>query len=502
MDQTNLFHIIDRFAGLRVLVIGEAMLDVYHKGKTERLCREAPVPVVALNESLYVPGGAANCAVNVASLGAEAVFLSVVGDDLEGTILRRALEERGVSTGRVLPAASRRTLVKSRVLAASQMLLRFDQGSVEPLDAGMEETLIENLVELYPECDAVILSDYGYGIFTPRLLEVLARFQVADEKIFVADSKNLKLFRPLQVTAVKPNFSEAVHMLGLDPAREGEERAGLIAAHGQEILRLTGAQVAAVTLDTEGALVFERDCSPYRTYARPAPHSQAAGAGDTFVAALALSLASGAYTHTASELASAAASIVVGKDNTAACYVDELRAHFFTDEKYISDAFGLAARFSAYRQKGLRVVFTNGCFDILHRGHITYLNKAKSLGDILVVGINADASVRRLKGSGRPINSLEDRVQVLAALSCIDHIIAFEADTPHDLIRLVQPDVFVKGGDYRRETLPEAPLVEQLGGEVVILPYLEDRSTTSIIERIRHVYTWPSEERLRRVEKK
>lgn len=502
MNQTKLFQILDRFAGLKVLVIGEAMLDVYLKGNTERLCREAPVPVVALNESLYAPGGAANCAVNLAGLGAEAVFLSVVGDDPEAEILRRELERRGVGTAYMLASPRRRTLVKSRVLASSQMLLRFDQGSVEPLEPETEEALIETLAELYPECEAVILSDYGYGVFTPRLLGVLARFQAAEEKIVVADSKNLERFRPLRVSAVKPNFSEAAQMLGLDGAPEGEGRAGLIAGHGGEILRLTGAQVAAVTLDTEGALVFEHEGSPYRTYARPVPHSQATGAGDTFVAALALALACGAYTHTAAELASAAASIVVAKDNTAACSLDELRAHFFTGEKYVSDAFGLAARFAAYRRQGLRVVFTNGCFDILHRGHIAYLNRAKALGDILVVGVNADASVRRLKGPGRPINTLEDRVQVLAALSCIDHIVAFEADTPHDLIRLVQPDVFVKGGDYRRETLPEAGLVEQLGGEVVILPYLEDRSTTSIIERIRHVYTWPVHERLRRVERK
>jgi D-beta-D-heptose 7-phosphate kinase/D-beta-D-heptose 1-phosphate adenosyltransferase len=291
-------------------------------------------------------------------------------------------------------------------------------------------------------------------------------------------------------------------MLGLDEDLAGDHRAGVIAAHGQEILALTGAQVEAVTLDTEGALVFERDGIPYRTYARPAPHSQAAGAGDTFVSALALSLAAGAFTQTAAELASAAASIVVSKDDTAACFIDELRAHFFTDEKFINDAFGLAARFSVYRQNGKRIVFTNGCFDILHRGHITYLNKAKALGDILVVGINADDSVRRLKGPSRPINPLEDRVQVLSALSCIDHVIAFNADTPRDLIRLVQPDVFVKGGDYTRETLPEAGLVEQLGGEVVIMPYLEDRSTTSIIERIRLASTWPAEGQLKRVGRK
>jgi D-beta-D-heptose 7-phosphate kinase/D-beta-D-heptose 1-phosphate adenosyltransferase len=155
------------------------------------------------------------------------------------------------------------------------------------------------------------------------------------------------------------------------------------------------------------------------------------------------------------------------------------------ENKIVSDAFQLAARVSAYRSEGRRVVFTNGCFDILHRGHINYLNRAKALGDVLIIGINSDESVRKLKGDSRPINSLEDRAGILAALSCVDHIVAFDGDTPHDLIRLIQPEVFVKGGDYTRETLPEASLVEELGGQVVILPYLEDRSTTNIIERIR-----------------
>jgi D-beta-D-heptose 7-phosphate kinase/D-beta-D-heptose 1-phosphate adenosyltransferase len=179
---------------------------------------------------------------------------------------------------------------------------------------------------------------------------------------------------------------------------------------------------------------------------------------------------------------------VVSKDGTSACRAEELRLYFSTDEKYVTDVFQLAARMAAYRAEAKRIVFTNGCFDILHRGHITYLNQAKAQGDILIVGLNSDSSVRRLKGPNRPINTLEDRAQVLAALSCVDHIVAFDGSTPHELIRQIRPDVFIKGGDYTRETLPEAQLVEALGGEVRILPYLQDRSTTVIIEKIRELY--------------
>jgi D-beta-D-heptose 7-phosphate kinase/D-beta-D-heptose 1-phosphate adenosyltransferase len=205
-----------------------------------------------------------------------------------------------------------------------------------------------------------------------------------------------------------------------------------------------------------------------------------------------LALASGALTSSSAELASAASSIVVNKDGTSTCTVDELRSYIYGNDKHVTDAFVLAARVCSYRQSGKRIVFTNGCFDILHRGHITYLNNAKSLGDILVVGINSDGSVRRLKGESRPINSLEDRMQVLAALSSIDLIVPFDGDTPAELIKIVQPEVFVKGGDYTRESLPEAELVESQGGKVVLLPYLSDRSTTGIIERIRLAYSMPA----------
>jgi D-beta-D-heptose 7-phosphate kinase/D-beta-D-heptose 1-phosphate adenosyltransferase len=249
---------------------------------------------------------------------------------------------------------------------------------------------------------------------------------------------------------------------------------------------MTGAAIAAITLDHSGALVFHSgDETPYRTYARPQPNSRAAGAGDTFTSALAASLACGAPIEHAAELASAAASIVVSKNGTASCAADELKEHFSTHEKFITDNFQLALRVAYYRRAGRKIVFTNGCFDILHSGHTAYLNRAKALGDILIVGLNSDRSVRQLKGPNRPINALEDRAQVLAALSCVDHIVSFDGDTPHDLISMVRPDVFVKGGDYTRDTLPEAGLVEELGGKVVILPYLAEHSTTSVIEKIR-----------------
>ena len=481
--------LIDSFAGLRALVIGDAMLDSYVQGPASTLSQEAPVPIVKVAERRDVPGGAANTAANVQRLGGEAILVSVIGDDIEGALLRDALEASGVAADRVLVRPERRTLAKHRVVAGSQMLVRFDQGSTEPIAADAERALVDSLASLAPHCDAVIVSDYGYGVLTPRVIDALGRLQAEAPRVLVVDSKELRAYRHAGVTAVKPNYQQALALFRATGLSAGADRGDAIAAQGERLLDATGAQIAAVTLDTEGAVVIERGRPPYRTYAKPAAASSAIGAGDTFAATLALALAAGAHTPAAADLASAAAAIVVAKDGTTSCSAAELREHLSAGDKRITSIARLVALADAYREQGRRVVFTNGCFDILHRGHITYLNRAKALGDLLVVGLNSDESVRRLKGADRPINSTEDRVEVLSALSCVDQIVVFDEDTPVELIRALRPDLYVKGGDYTRETLPEAPVVESLGGKVRILPYVEDQSTTGVIARIQATFS-------------
>ena len=233
------------------------------------------------------------------------------------------------------------------------------------------------------------------------------------------------------MTAIKSNYEETLSLLGLERVSQKVDRVRQITSHRWRALEMTEAQIAAITLDRDGALIFHsEDEIPYRTYAKPEPGSKAAGAGDTFVSALAVSLAAGTHVEHAAEIASAAASIVVSKNGTAVCSLEELKDHFSAGEKVIKDVFQLALRVESYRRAGRRIVLTNGCFDILHRGHISYLNRAKALGDILILGLNSDPSIRRLKGPDRPINALEDRAQVLAALSCVDHIVSFDNDTP------------------------------------------------------------------------
>lgn len=470
---------------VRVLVVGDAMLDVYLHGQVSRLCREGPVPVVALHQQVGAPGGAANTAANVRALGAAATLLSVIGQDQEGDALRQALSERGVDGSALLCAPQRRTLTKTRVLAEDQLLVRLDSGSTERIDADQERALLERLARLAPDHDALIVSDYGYGVLTPAVIASLAHLQRAAPRVLVLDARRPEAYRDVGVTAVKPNYEEALRLLGEPPAGTARGRLQQIAAGAERLLALTGACTVAVTLDRDGALCLERGRPPYRTYARAQPRAQAVGAGDTWLSAFTLALAAGADTAAAAELAAAAAAVVVGKGGTATCSAEELRAWFLLGDKYLDDPEQLAARVAVLRAQAKRIVFTNGCFDILHHGHVVCLNRAKALGDVLIVGLNSDASVRRLKGEGRPINTLADRAQVLAALSAVDYVVPFDTDTPAPLIRAIRPDLYVKGGDYTQATLPEAALVESLGGTVQILPYLNDHSTTAIVARIR-----------------
>ncbi len=483
----SLPSLVERFAGLSVVVVGDAMLDVYLEGTADRLCREAPVPVVRLGDRTDLPGGAANTALNVCELGARVRLVSVTGRDREGETLRSALDAKGVDTGFLVTAEDRRTLSLHRLFGGSQLLLRYDEGDADAVGADAEAQVIARLDSALEGADAVIVSDYGYGVMTPAVVQALADHQARDPRLVVVDSKHPARFRPLRPTAVKPNWTEALQLLGAGELDGVSERAGGIAAEGDRILELTGADIAAVTLDAEGAIVFERGRPPHRTYADVTRNSGSTGAGDTFVSALTLGLAAGAHTPAAAEMASAAAAVVVGKDRTAACTASDLRAYLTGKDKCLSELEPLVARVELYREQGRRILFTNGCFDILHRGHITYLNRAKTLGDVLIVGLNDDESVRRLKGASRPINPLEDRAEVLAALSCVDHIVPFSGDSPTDVLGAIRPDVYVKGGDYTYDTLPEASLVEELGGTVRILPFMEDRSTTSIIDRIQRV---------------
>lgn len=320
----DLSDLLQSFSQSKILVLGEAMLDCYLEGSSDRLCQEAPVPVVTLHDRQNFAGGAGNAAVNLQSLGGQVQFLSVIGADQEGELLGQVLEHQGVTTEQLLVQPSRRTLAKHRVLAGAQMLLRFDQGTTTALDPDMEQRLIDRLIHLFPTCDAVLVSDYGYGILTPRVIQTLANLQALSPRILVVDSRQLAAYRDVGVTAVKPNYAEAIQLLGL-PRLEDRQRLDQIAAQGERLLQLTGAEIVAATLDQEGALIFERDRPlPYRTTARPTTPTQTTGAGDTYISVLTLGLALAAPLPIVAELAATAAAIGIAKEGTATCSRQEL----------------------------------------------------------------------------------------------------------------------------------------------------------------------------------
>ncbi len=475
--------IVEQFGETRILLIGDAMLDIYLQGTCSHLCREAPVQVVELADEVRMAGGAGNSAVNLADLGAHVHFVSAVGEDAEAEKLLRILRERNVDTTDVVRMPGRKTITKERILARDHMLLRLDRGRKEALPEQTARTIIDSLTRLYPECTAVMISDYDYGLLSDDVVYALRVLQQQYEKPLLVDSRYLAKYTDFAATAIKPDFEEVVSFLGTAGSVLDGDRMEWIVRRGNELLDKTGAAVAAVTLDSLGSIVFERGKPPYRTYASPAQSVKAVGAGDTYASAFLLALAQRVPASYAAELAATAASLVLEKAGTATCSQGELESYFLSHSKYI-ESTELERLISQYRQQGKKIVFTNGCFDILHAGHIDYLNQAKSSGDVMIVGLNDDASIRRLKGKGRPINSLPDRVQVLAGLSSVDHIVAFSEDSPIRLIQAIKPDVYAKGADYTRETLPEAPLVERLGGAVELIPVTSGKSTTNIIERI------------------
>ncbi len=481
---TALRRVLDALPTLQVLVVGDALLDDYLHGGRARTCREAPVPLVRIDERHAVPGGAGNVAANVAALGARVRFLSVVGDDADGRELTAALERAGVDVRDVLGEHGRTTVAKRRVLADGQMVMRFDEGAPTLLHPVTRWQVLDRLPGLFAGADVVLVSDYGYGLLGDEVVAEVAGLQHDGPRVLVVDAREITRYREVAATAVTPSYDEVTALLGSRAGR-GAPRAATVSAGSEQLHGATGAHVVAVTLDRDGALVCERGRPPYRTWTRPVPHSRACGAGDSFASAFALALGVGGDVPLAAEVAQAAAAVVTSRDGTSTCSLDDLREHVAGTMTRLEPLDQLAERVASHRRRRRRIVFTNGCFDVLHRGHLDLLNRAKALGDVLVVGLNSDDSMRRRGGIDRPVNQLEDRARVLATLSSVDHLVAFEETTASDLVALLRPDVYVKGGDYTPGMVPESPHVEGYGGSVVILPYLEDRSTATLVDRNR-----------------
>lgn len=473
-------HVIEDLNGVRCVVVGDAVLDRWLAGSASRVSREAPVPVVDVAEERESPGGAANAAANAASLGAHVMFVSVVGDDEQGRRLTEHLQFYGVDTSTVVRAEGR-TTTKTRLMAGGHPVARFDGATpTRTVPRGRNGALAQALERALQDADVLIVSDYGGGVLDGPARDLVRRWHGGP---VIVDAHDLAQWRDVKPYAMTPNFAEAVRLLGEAPAAD-QDRSQWLARNSVRMLAAARVPVLAVTIDTEGAVLLQRDASPIHV-ATPfgdADDSRTVGAGDAFTAAFALALGTGASPAVAAELGSMAASLTVRTPGTGVCSREDL---IVEASGPLLDADRLAQVVASHRRSGRRIVFTNGCFDVLHRGHVTYLREARAMGDVLIVALNDDASVARLKGDGRPVNSLEDRAAVLDALGSVDHLVAFSEDSPRRLIELVRPDVYVKGGDYSLDMVPEASLVHALGGRVRILSYVPDRSTTALIQRMR-----------------
>jgi D-beta-D-heptose 7-phosphate kinase / D-beta-D-heptose 1-phosphate adenosyltransferase len=481
----KLSNIIDNFRNLKVLVIGDAILDTYVNGSPDRVSREAPVMVFNVNEQHHYCGGAANTAINVAALGAETFFLTILGKDSGSRELMDVLKKHKVQIAHIIRDKGRTTIAKKRITSASHQLMRIDEGTTSAISKMCEKELLQKVSQLYTDIDAIILSDYGFGIITDGLIEGIKEIMTVERKIIVADGRDVSRFKALRPDAVKPNYEETIQLLKID--KLPYKRDTQIAEHAKKLQEITGANKVAVTLDVDGVLLLEKGKEPYRITAVPRDNKKAIGAGDTFISAMALSLAAKVKGEVAVQIAAAAAAVVVQKDGTAGCTNNELKAYFTAVPKYITETEQLSEIVNDLKKQGKKIVFTNGCFDIIHKGHITLLNKAREAGDVLIVGVNNDNSIRKLKGPERPINNLDDRITVLAGFQSVDYLIAFEEESPVQLIKQVQPHVFVKGGNYTETSIPEAPVLKKLGCTVKIVPYIEEHSTTNIINKIRDI---------------
>jgi D-beta-D-heptose 7-phosphate kinase/D-beta-D-heptose 1-phosphate adenosyltransferase len=471
-----------------VLCVGDLMLDEFIYGEVSRISPEAPAPVLAVQRSETNIGGAGNVARNIASLGARCIFVGLIGEDDAGAQLKAALaRECGIESVLVCDSA-RPTTRKVRFVSEhfSTHMLRADWELASPASADIEQKLIDAILPLLPRADIVLLSDYAKGVLTARVIRnvIDAARKLGKRVIVDPKSVNFAIYRGAALlTPNRKEFAEATR------SRADTEQA--IADAAQDAMLLADCEAILVTQSEHGMTLVPRKGEAIHVPAHPVKVRDVSGAGDTVAAMLAAALAAGADWEAALRMANAAAAVAVGKKGTAIVTASELRQKIFSHaflaakDKIVTAGGELDAHLRDWRKQGLRIGFTNGCFDILHPGHVQVLTAARGACDRLIVGLNSDVSVKRLKGEGRPVQDEHARAEVLAALEAVDLVMLFEEDTPIKLITQIQPSVLVKGGDYTRDQVVGHEVVEAGGGEVLLVAVLPGFSTTSLVDRAR-----------------
>lgn len=488
MERKNAESLFSRAKKINALVIGDLMLDEYLWGKADRISPEAPVQVVDVSREDIRIGGAGNVANNLLAMGCKVSVCSVIGGDENGTLLRRAFTGKGIDVQGVFEDPMRMTSKKTRVLAANQQIVRIDRESKDMLDPRYEDKIVRFLEERGCEWHVFLISDYMKGVLTARVvsavIETAGRFGVP----VVVDPKGNDYTKYRGATIITPNRKEA----------EAASRTAIVDerslnAAAESLLRSGQYQALLITRSSEGMSLYERNGAVTHVPTVAREVYDVTGAGDTVVATLGLGLAGGLGFVESARLANVAAGIAVGKIGTSTVVPAEIigslgHEHPDSDVK-IKNLDVLVSVVEEEKARGKKIAFTNGCFDLLHVGHVRYLQKARKFGDLLVLGLNSDASVRRLKGEKRPLINENERAHILAALDCIDYVVIFEEDTPLRLLEAIKPAVLVKGGDYTPETVVGKDLVESYGGRVELVQFVDGKSTTNIIEKILQSYS-------------
>jgi D-beta-D-heptose 7-phosphate kinase / D-beta-D-heptose 1-phosphate adenosyltransferase len=482
-DNTDLIPLIERLQSARVLCIGDVMLDHYVYGQVERVSPEAPIPVLNIERELKTLGGAGNVLRNLAALGAQTSFISVVGNDDAGREIGRLLAQQEGAEVHVLVQPTRTTTVKTRYVAANQQLLRADRETAIPLDPYIREDLLRLARELVTDQSVVIISDYAKGVLTEGVaLEIIRAAREGGAQI-VVDPKGGDHIRYRGADLLKPNRRELAHATGMPAATEGE-----VVAAASALIERCGFGAVLASLGQEGMILVGADGTVYPQRAEVREVYDVSGAGDTVVATLGAALGAEISAIDGARLANIAAGIVVGKVGTAVVYPSELAAwidgHDLSNTEKVMPRPHALDQIERWRRQGLRIGFTNGCFDLLHPGHVSLLRQAKTACDRLVVGLNSDTSAARLKGSSRPVQTDSARAAVLASLAAVDLIVIFDEDTPVELIRAMHPQVLVKGADYRLEEVVGADIVKAAGGKIMLAEVMPGYSTSATIGRI------------------
>ena len=463
----------------RILVIGDLMIDHYLWGKCERISPEAPVQVVAVEKETSVLGGAGNVVHNLSALGASIDVLSVIGNDSNANELKSLIHEIDIRDDFLIVQDHRSTSKKSRIIASQQQVVRYDQESTEDISLEVQDKIITIFQKQISDYDIILLSDYGKGVLTSALTKKIIEIANKNDKRVLVDPKGDDYTKYSNAYLLTPNKKEAILASKVDI--KDEESLQIAISTLKESCHL---DVSLITLSEDGIAIFDDKLRVHPTVAREV--YDVTGAGDTVLASLGFALSCGYDIDKAVHFANLAAGVVVGKIGSATATLNEIieyesSLNKSTSASHIKSLEEITVLSKELKKRGKKIVFTNGCFDILHVGHVKYLEEAKSYGDILILGLNSDESVRRLKGPTRPVNSEDDRAYILASLEAVDYVVKFYDDTPYELIKAVQPHILVKGGDYEGKDV----VGQDIADELRLVNFVEGKSTTKTIEKIK-----------------